>query len=38
MRSDFFPVALDTLTQLTPILMMWPYSHTVMKEVHSNSH
>lgn len=38
MRSNFFPVALDTLIQLTPILTMWPYSHTVMKAVHSNSH
>lgn len=38
MRSNFFPVALDTLIQLTPILTMWPCSHTVMKEVHSNSH
>lgn len=38
MRSNFVPLALDTLIQLIPILMMWPYSHTLMKELHSNSH
>lgn len=36
--SSFFPKALGTLPQLTPVLMMWPYSHILGKEWHSDSH
>lgn len=38
MWSSFFPEALGTLPQLTPVLMMWPFSHILGKELHSNSH